>query len=148
MLRPSRRSRSLTRCVLSAAALWLGSVATPAPSAQVLPQPLGPEVLLRLPERQAEIRRQKFLDPETNAIVQRNEITEPTGGTRLLTDEEVRQLVLEDARRYRDRVGAIQPRFYDIVTHAAASAPEVPLPVVAVARFDPRRIPEDRKSVV
>src|SRR6266496_1944614 len=86
MLRPSRRSRSLTRCVLSAAALWLGSVATPAPSAQVLPQPLGPEVLLRLPERQAEIRRQKFLDPETNAIVQRNEITEPTGGTRLLTD--------------------------------------------------------------
>ena len=125
---------------LASLAVAVTAVFAPLVSAQEVEGP----VVLKLRELNLEIERQKVYEGPAGApgVVRRlNRQRLPGGGYQSLTDEQVKALMQDDARRYRERAGALHRGFVDEVQRAAIADPTRVFPVAIFVRFDTTRFP-------
>jgi hypothetical protein len=133
--KPSRfRGGSAALAGLTLAVITL--VAPPAPAQE----PEGP-VVLKLRELGVEIEREKVYDGAAGVVRRLNRLRQPGGGYQTLSDEQVRGLIQDDARRYTERAGALHRGFVDEVQRAATADPTHLFPAAIFTRFDSSRLP-------
>ena len=141
---PRRARWCATFASLSVAVI---AVFAPLVSAQEVEGP----VVLKLRELNLEIERQKVYEGRAGApgvVRQLNRQRLPGGGYQSLTDEQVKALMQDDARRYRERAGALHRGFVDEVQRAAVADPTRVFPVAVFVRFDTTRIVQGRVNTV
>ena len=100
----------------------------------------GP-VVLKLRELGMEIQRQKVRVPGTSRVERVSRLRRADGTLEDLRDEDVLELIRDDAERYRARAGALHRSLLDRVTRAGVENPTRVFPVAILARFDPSQLP-------
>jgi hypothetical protein len=128
-IRARRRAAMLSGALMAAVALAAGTA-----RAQTASVP----VVLTLRELGLEIEREKVLEADTHRVHRVNRLRKPDGTFETLDDQQVLALAREDARKYRERAGALHRGLVEEVTRAAV---EPPVFVAVFAPIDPTKLP-------